>query len=304
MNAVLATIPDELHDRQKLLGGSDVAGILGISPWRTPLDVYLDKVEPRSLEPDQSKARIFARGKRMEPYVVDLLAEEEGLTIVERGRRYRDAEHPFLAAEIDAETADGRNVEIKTVSPFKAREWGEEQTDAIPVHYTAQAMHGLMVTGREVCIFGVLIGGDDFRVYQVERDEETIAAIRAREVEFWQRVQDRNPPEPTTVGDVARLFERDAGTTAEADAATLAAWNRLRELKALLKEHGAEAEQLEEQIKLAMRDAATLTFEGKPLATWKSQTSRRFNQRAFTEAHPDLAEQFKTASESRVFRLK
>lgn len=305
MNAVLATIPEANLDRRTYLGGSDVAGILGISPWRTPLDVYLDKIgAPREEENDPGRLRVLNRGKRMEPYVIDLLAEETGLEIVARGRRYIDSEHDFIAAEIDAEADSGENIEIKTVSPFKAREWGEEQTDAIPLHYTAQAMHGLMVRGAAACVFGVLIGGDDFRVYRVERDDETIEAIRAREVEFWQRVQDRNPPEPTTVGDITRLFERDAGTSVEADAETLAAWNRLRELKAILKETGAEASQLEEQIKLAMRDASTLTFDGKPLATWKSQTARRFNQRAFTEAHPDLAEQFKQASESRVFRLK
>ncbi|MFU1925134.1 YqaJ viral recombinase family protein, partial [Klebsiella pneumoniae] len=73
------------------------------------------------------------------------------LKIIGRGNRYRDQQHDFMAAEIDAEAASGENIEIKTVSPFKAKEWGEVQTDAIPVHYTAQAMHGLMVTGRQVC---------------------------------------------------------------------------------------------------------------------------------------------------------
>ncbi|WP_273685723.1 hypothetical protein, partial [Pseudomonas aeruginosa] len=71
------------------------------------------------------------------------------------------------------------------------------------------------VTGRQVCIFGVLIGGDDFRVYRVERDDETIAAIREKEVEFWGRIQRLDPPEATAVSDILRLFERDAGTSIE-----------------------------------------------------------------------------------------
>lgn len=145
-------------DRTKYLGGSDVAGILGISPWRTPLEVYLDKVQPRIKPVDPSKQKVFTRGQRMEPYVIDLLSEETGLEIIHRGNRYIHRDYGFIAAEIDAEAATGENIEIKTVSPFKAKEWGEVQTDAIPVHYTAQAMHGLMVTGKQVCVFGVLIG--------------------------------------------------------------------------------------------------------------------------------------------------
>ena len=305
MNAQLQTIEPAQHDRRKYLGGSDVAAVLGISPWRTPLDVFMDKVgAARDESPDPGRERVLNRGKRMEPYVLDLLAEETGLRITGRGNRYIDREHDFIAAEIDAEAATGENIEIKTVSPFKAREWGDEQTDAIPVHYTAQAMHGLMVTGAEVCVFGVLIGGDDFRVYRVVRDDETIAAIRAREVAFWQHVVTGVAPEPSTASDIARMFDRDAGTCVEADADTFADCQRLRALKASIKASSEEADALEERIKLAMRDAATLTFDGKLLATWKTQTARRFNQRAFTEAHPDLAEQFKTASDSRVFRIR
>ena len=302
--SALRVIHEAEPDRRKYIGGSDVAGILGISPWKTPLDVYLDKIEPRSLDPDKNKARVFARGKRMEPYVTDLLAEEMGLVIVARGNRYRDLEHDFLAAEIDAEAETGENIEIKTVSPFKAWEWGEIETDAIPVHYTAQAMHGLMVTGKQVCIFGVLIGGDDFRTYRVERDEETIAAIRMRELAFWQRLQDQNPPEAVRVTDIVRLFDKDSGEPIEADVKALAAINRMREINAITKPLEQEFSALKESVQLHMRDASTLTIDGQALATWRTQSTKRFSQSAFAEAHPDLLEQFKQVSTSRVFRLK
>lgn len=305
MNAQVAnTIAPEQHDRRKLIGGSDVAAILGISPWKTPLDVYLDKIQPRSEKPDQNKARVYSRGKRMEPYVVDLLAEESGAKIVRRGQRYRDPEFDFMAAEIDAETDRYENVEIKTVSPFKAKEWGEEQSDEVPVHYTAQVMHGLMVTGRSTCIFGVLIGADDFRIYRVLRDEETIAAMRAKEVEFWDRIVRRDPPPPSTAGDILELFERDSGRVINADESTIKAVYRMREIKELLKPLEREYEKLKERVQIYMQDAAVLAVGGIPLATWKTQTSNRFDQQAFAAAHPLLLEQFKHASESRVFRLK
>ncbi|WP_137010115.1 YqaJ viral recombinase family protein [Aquitalea aquatilis] len=291
-------------ERTKYLGGSDVAGILGISPWRTPLDVYLDKVQPRAEPLDPMRQKVLTRGQRMEPYVIDLLAEETGLEIVRRGCRYLDPEYDFIAAEIDAEAASGENIEIKTVSPFKAKEWGEEQTDAIPVHYTAQAMHGLMVTGKQRTVFGVLIGGDDFRVYQVDRDEETIAAIREQELAFWDRITNLDPPPATAVSDILRLFERDAGTSIEADVKVLDAFNLLRDLKGNVKRLESEIEVQEERIKLFMQDNTALTVMGRPVLTWKSQTTRRFDTKAFEVAHPALYEEFRKASVSRVLRIK
>ena len=292
-------------DRSRFLGGSDIAAILGISPWRTALDVYLDKVQPREESHDPSRMRVLSRGKRMEPYIVDLLSEETGLAISARNARYTDPEIPFLAAEIDAEAETGENIEIKTVSPFKAREWGEQQTDEIPIHYTAQVQHGLMVTGRRLCVLGVLIGADDFRIYRVERDDETIAAIREREIAFWrEHIEARVPPDPTTAADIKMLYGRDAGTAIEASEDVLRALNDYRNLSDQAKAISAQAEAAKERIQLFMADAAILTVGGKPAATWKSQSAKRFDQSAFKAAHPDLYEQFKATSESRVFRIR
>lgn len=293
-------------DRQKYIGGSDVAAILGISPWRSPLDVYLDKIEPRKedIELTEAKRKVLNRGTRMEPYVVDLLQEETGLEIVKRGQRYKDKELDFIAAEIDAEAASGENIEIKTVSPYKAKEWGEQQTDAIPVHYTAQAMHGLMVTGKDVCVFGVLIGGDDFRIYQVERDNETIAAIREKEIQFWECIKNLTPPEAVKVDDVLRLYGEDKGSAIEANANIIDTFNQLRELEAQGKFLKSQIEEAKERIQLFMQDSAILTIDGLPVATWKTQTANRFNQSDFKLQHPDLFNQFVKSSSSRVFRLK
>ncbi|EJG3031448.1 YqaJ viral recombinase family protein [Escherichia coli] len=293
-----------IMDRTKYIGGSDVAGILGISPWRTPLEVYLDKVQPRVKPVDTSKQKVFTRGQRMEPYVIDLLSEETGMEIVHRGNRYIHRDYDFIAAEIDAEAASGENIEIKTVSPFKAKEWGEIQTDAIPVHYTAQAMHGLMVTNKQVCVFGVLIGGDDFRIYRVERDEETIQAILEKEIAFWDRVKNLNPPEATSVSDVSLMFEKDAGTSIEADGKALALFNDLRDMKSRRKSLEEEIAISEEKLKMYMQEHSVLTLDGKPLCTWKSQISNRFDQKLFQSVHPELFEKFKTTTTQRVFRMK
>lgn len=298
-------------DRTKFLGGSDASVVLGINPWRTPLDLWRDKVQPAMPEnSDPGRMRVLERGKRMEPYVIDLLAAESGLAIVNRNRRFIDPEFSFLACEIDAEalpdqTNDLVNVEIKTVSPFKAKDWGELGSDEIPVYYTAQAQHGLMVTGRALCIFGVLIGGDDFRVYRVERDDEIIAAMRAREVAFWRdHVETLIQPPATTPGDVDSLFRRDAGTAVEATPEVMQAIRELNALQADLSATEARIEGVKSAIKAHMQDAARLTLHGRDVATWKTQSARRFDQRAFQAANAELFERFIKTTESRVFRLR
>lgn len=290
-------------DRQTYLGGSDVAAILGLSPYRTPLDVYLDKVDGR-LPDDPAKLKIFKRGTRLEPYILDMLVEETGLELVKRGERYRDRDHDFLAAEIDAEAATGENIEAKSVNQFGAKEWGTEWTDEIPVHYTAQAMHGMMINGAPRTIFPVLIGIDDFRVYKVERDEETIAGIRAKEVEFWQRIQSKEAPEATTVGDIERLFSKDYGSVVQASDDIVEAYKALKDLKKRMTLMEADAEDKAALIKLFMREHQILKFGAETLLTWKSQETTRLVPGLFRAAHPRIARKFERTTTSRVLRLK
>jgi putative phage-type endonuclease len=302
MNAMLAP---HLSATRGYIGGGNIAGILGVSPYKSPLDEYLT-ITGGEDPITEDQRRFFARRKALEPFAVDLFLDEvKGREVARVNHRYTDPEFPFIQAEIDAETDDAENIEIKSVHPLAAGDWGHADSDDIPVYVTAQAMHGLMVTDRKVCFPIAMIGFDDFRVYRIERDEETIKAMRARELEFWHKhVVPMNPPEAVTPDDVRRLYLFDSGTTVEADAEALAAINRLRDLKAQIKPLEQEFDDLKHQVQLYMRSCAVIHHDGKPLATWKTQTARRFDQSKFAEVHPALFEQFKSASESRVFRLK
>jgi putative phage-type endonuclease len=292
-------------DRTGFIGSSDAATILGISPWKTPLQLYLEKVGEAPRETEEANLKAKTRGKRLEPYIMDMLREEHGIEIIDRNVIRHDAELPFLRAEIDAErmlpSGWRGSIEAKTVHPFKLKEWGDEDTDQIPVWYTAQAMHGMMITDRDHTLFAVLIG-DDLRLYRVERDPEIIIALRQKEIDFWNNhVLARVPPPPTTVKDVLTLFAADLGSIAEADDATLACIERLRELKPVEKEIAA----LEDRIKVFMGPAATLTHQGKVLATWKEQSmGRHIDQKALSEAHPEIADLFKKERRARVLRVK
>lgn len=298
-----------MTDRAGFIGSSDAAAVLGISPWKSPYELYLEKVgeAPKQVEEQNVKAK--TRGKRLEPYIMDMLRDEHQVTITSRNVIHHDPELPYLRAEIDAEREYRApwsdkiglgSIEAKTVHPFKLREWGAEDSDQIPVWYTAQAMHGIMVTGRDHTLFAVLIG-DDLRLYRVERDPEIIKGLREKEIAFWNNhVLPRVPPPATTVKDVLHLFKSDLGTIAEADDVTFAAIERMRIIQPAIKEF----ENLKERVEVFMGPAATLTREGEILATWKAQNRTDFMEKKFKEAHPELAAQFTKAGVSRVFRLK
>lgn len=236
--------------REQFLGGSDVAGVLGLNPWATPLDIYYRKVGyPKELprpDPDPQRERMLRRGKLMEPVVVDMLKAEHPIKITKRStprkpNHHRDAEFPFLACEIDFEwtvtpamraeiealgiLVDGttQNGEVKTVHPFGAGIYGEEGTDEIPVQYACQGMHGLGVTGRQACLVPVLVGSDNLLLYHVLRDDALIKAMRARCVHFWtEHVVKRIPPPPQDLGDVHKLLRVRPETVVQADADLIA----------------------------------------------------------------------------------
>ena len=266
-------------DRTTYLGGADVAAVLGLSPWLSPFMLYQKKIGAYVEEVTPAKQTIFDRGHRWEPIVVEMLVDElrdrgHDVEIIARNQRYQDPEYPFLAAEIDLELrVDGEEVngEAKTVSPFAVKAWGDEDSDEIPIYYAAQVMHGLMIKPRRRTVIAALTGFDDKpRVHWIERDDETIAGIRARELEFWERVQTRNAPDPTVIEDVKWLYQRDGGTVLEADDDLLALWTELKSAKDEAKNAEAHTELLSTKLKIRMGDAASLIHRGKLLATWKN----------------------------------
>lgn len=299
MNAQLRNDESEVY-----IGGGNVAGILGVSPYKTPYAEYLGIIEGRAPEVDAERARFFERRKALEPFAADLFAQRTGLSIIRRNERYTHPQFDFIKAEIDFETSDGCNGEIKTVHPLAAKAWGPAGEDDCPVYVTAQSMHGLMVTGRSRCYVQALIGFDDDRVYLIERDDALIANMLERELAFWRRVQDRDPPDPMDSSDLLRMFARDAGSTLEADDEIAGVYHELVATRSQWAEADERREGLEERVKLALRDNAILAIDGVPVLTWRTQTSQRFDQKAFAAAHPDLFNEFKRASDSRVLRIR
>lgn len=309
-----ATGADE-PNRQKFLGGSDVAAVLGLSPWRTRVELWRDKITPR--DPDAPKKRVFKRGHRWEAVVAEMLVEalqELGHTveIVATNRRYVDGHHDFLACEIDFELRlngedEITNCELKTVHPFKSKEWGESFSDDTPVHYTAQVMHGLGITARRRGILAALFGADELRVYEIVRDDQTIDWMRAQAVEFWTtHVLGGVPPEPEEDSDIDVLYPHpaDPEVTVEATDEIVEAVLRMRAIAREIKAREGEYEVLEYMVKRFMGTAALLTVNGKKAITWDDRPFTRLDFEKLKEEHKDVHKACTKKGVERIFTLK
>ena len=279
------------ENRNDYLGGSDTASILSLSPWQSAFMLYQKKIGAFQEEITPAKQKIFDRGHRWEEIVVEMLVdelEEQGhdVKILARNQRYTDPDYPFLRAEIDVELLiDGEEVngEAKTVSPFAAKAWGEAGTDEIPIYYACQVMHGLMIKPRRRAVVAALTGFDDKpRIHWVDRDDDTIAIIRAKELAFWERIQTRNPPEPETLEDVSFLFKRDLGTVLEADDNILNLCQDIKRLKTDAKTLDSLISELTINLKKQIGDAATVQYAGYTICSWK-------NNKDSTKANLDKA---------------
>ena len=291
-----------LAARRQGIGGSDVAGILGLSKWKTPLEIYQDKIGEGVETPDNES---MLWGRALEPVIRQQYADRTGRVVLQPAEILHHPKHPFMLANLDGYTQDSRVLEIKTAR--SAQGWGEPGGDEIPQEYLLQVQHYMAVTTFPVADVAVLISGSDFRLYEIAADTELQEMLIEAEAEFWRRVESRTPPEPVSYADMKARFGRQSKDgIVEATPEVLAAVEKLRDVKAKLKLLESTQEDCEAIIMGALRESDTLTHKGATVATWKaSKPVQRFDSKALQAANPDLYTQFlKIGEPSRRLILK
>lgn len=311
---LLALEPQPMPDRRSFLGGSDVAAVLGLSPWRSPVDVWMEKtgrIDPAA-GVSTEKAQILLRGKKLEPYVIDMglhKLRERGhqVELLARNQRYTHPAYPWLQVEIDAEfLLDGEhiNVDAKTVTGFARSKWGEDDSEDVPMDYAAQFMTGLNVTGRRRCLVLALIGLDDVMTFWVHRDDETFDWIMRDLVTFWTvNVQQDKAPEPIRLADVRTLNPRDNGRTVEATPALAEMVERIRRLGIEARMRTAERDELKLEVARYLEGFTRLTKGGQEVATFRAHEETELDTAALRRAHPDLYALFERTKTVRVLRF-
>jgi putative phage-type endonuclease len=303
-----------LQSRRTGVGGSDIAAILGLSRYKSAVEVYQEK--RGELGASESSERMYW-GVALE----DLIAREYARrhqTRVWNRPTFRHARYEFAVANIDRavhtvgwaawDKQDGgkTGLECKTADKANALEWGEEGSDQIPVEYLLQCQWYLFVCEAERWDVALLLGGNDYREYRIARDDDLIGDLIEAAGSFWEGVQSGTPPQPKTSEDLAYLYRRDSGKTVEADSTVACAVADLKATREQIKQLTETEERQCFAVKTYMADAAVLRYHGDVLATWKTTKDKiSFEREKFAREQPDLYSQYLAAKPgARPFLLK
>ncbi len=260
------------------IGGSDVGAILGLSPYRGPVQVWAEKV--RQGKGAQTAGSLPMRlGSYLEPFVVSEYEALTGNTTRHLHETLRHPEHPELFGHIDrlATAVSHKHgtlnvvLECKTCSAFRAHEWGPAWSDQVPTEYLAQCLWYLGLTQCSEAHLAVLLGNTDFRVYHIKRDEELQMHLFEAAHRFWVgHVLNKVPPPVSTRAEAEVLYpHHEAGFAQEAVEETLEALRLHWQLQSQIDELEAQAVQAKDRIACYMGPAERLTWQGQTIATWK-----------------------------------
>ena len=277
--------------RRSGIGGSDISAILGLNPYKTPFQLWLDKTgrsEDEQRDPDAIERMHF--GNVLESVVA---AEYSARTGHKVQRINQQLQHPSLeiaVANIDRaviepgkrarwDDAAGRVLgathilECKTAHAMARHspEWGEAGSDEVPQSYWLQCMWYLGITGLPRADLAVLFGGQKFVTYTIERDDGVIADLLTEADAWWRKhITADVPPDPHSEDEARqRWASHTASKELIVDATVADAVQQLAEVKATIDELKTQEQALRNTICTAIGDAESISYQGRKLATWK-----------------------------------
>lgn len=295
---------DWLEYRKQGIGGSDAAVACGISRYKSPVELWLEKTGQL---PAQEAGEAAYWGTQLEPLVRAEFTRRTGIEVTHTMQLLQSTEHPFMLANLDGtceHTDFGPCVfEAKTASAYKAKEWD----NSIPEEYLLQIQHYMAVTGYRGAYIAALIGGNTFRWKFVERDEALIAVMIHLEAEFWGHVQDGTPPPLDGSEASARLLAEQFPASIQSqitlpDTATdlLRQYDTACEQLEVLEGKKREAENL---LKQMLGANETGTARGRVI-TWKNVTQERLDSKTLKAEHPALYQKYTNKTSYRRFSVQ
>lgn len=309
-----------LTARQTGIGGSDISAIMGVNPYATAYDVYISKTQP--VEDTAGEPAYW--GTTLEPVVATEFAKRNDLKIQNVNFMMRHPVHTFAVANIDRAVInpeisgnvrfkDGKLttdtiLEIKTASEYVAKDWGDEESDQVPDQYMCQAQWYMGVTDTQVCYMAVLIGGNKYRQYRIERNQELIDVLFEVAEDFWvNNVLVGVAPEATTLQNAKDKYPKytpDAVLDVSIEDEAVEVFNEFVELKEAEKLLKKQIEAAQTKLICTIGDNEALAIDGDIAVTYKAQVSNRFDSNSFKKDMPELAAKYVKQSASRVMRVK
>lgn len=320
---------EQLKERKSGIGGSDAAGVCGVSKYKSPVKVYLDKT---SESVEQEENPLFERGHVLEPLVRSKFTLMTAKDVKLSKNMIKADKNPFMLANVDGYLPGEKAlVEIKTAHYATKKEWGDAFTDQIPNDYLIQVQHYLTVCKMLKAYVVVLFGDEkmfkmltsfvkkcgvmevlkedlplDIVIYEVNSHGTLSQKLIEIEKSFWfDHVQKREAPKWEKMDDLMALFPQ--AQEGKKIAATEEDFDVIREiqeeervLKEITKPHEEKIEFLKAKIQARIGDAEELVdCEGKKVASWKNTARSLFDTSRFKSEMPNLYPKFLKTSQSR-----
>ena len=293
--------------RQQGIGSSDAAAAVGLSPYKSALGLWLEKTGRKAPEALADYGPVLW-GTRLEPVLATVYAEQTGRQVRRVNAVLQHPTHRFMLANLDREVRCPEQgsglLEIKTASYHSAPQW----EDGIPVAYQCQVLHQLAVTGHDWADVAVLIGGQDFRIYRLTRDDDKITDLIEREAGFWQAVTSDTPPAADGSDDAGQalqwLFPHDSGQTLDLSDSLDA--NQLFSTLLAIRQQQDSLSQYESQtrqhLQTLLGDATAAILADGRISWRKSKDREQTDVERLAHDHPELVQHYrKTITGSRRF---
>lgn len=294
---------DVTENRQNYIGGSDIAVVMGVSRYKTPMMLWAEKTGVLEIE-DISNLEHVELGTDLEQFVADTFTKRTGIKVRKAPNGYCHKDYSFMVAHIDRlVTGTDELLECKTCSAYKQDEWKD---DGIPIEYIYQVQWYLGLTNKSKGYIACLIGGQKFVYKEIDFDKELFDSMIEKAKEFWSCVKTETPPTVAAAdGDTLnKLYPTSNDTILETDNQDIEKQITLLEVvKQELKELEEKKKSLETSLKNAIKDNAGIKTTHYQV-TWKNQTSNRFDSTRFKKENEDLYKQYTKETTTRVLRTK
>lgn len=284
------------------LFSQDAAAALGLDPDKSQLELWLEKTERQTAylerDPQDDSTSAFWQSV-LEPIIAWRYSRSTGRKV----RRYsREVSHaspdlPWMVARVEREVLDDDDVQLlvcKAVGAGEVHRWQE----GVPVAMRLQVMHLLAVTGKRAADVAVLLGGQQWQIQRIERDEAGIAQLIEGERQFWHYVDtDRPPPADGSASAgkaVARLYPQDSGARCDfrQQAGLLAIYLELKVLRQALQAKQARAAELQQRLQQALGDATYGDFPHGSIRWQRAQDRTVLDVDRLLQDQPELLERY------------
>lgn len=268
---------DWLAIRKQGIGSSDAAAAVGLNPYKSQLELWMEKTnrdqDLPQIDPQDETSPAYW-GTLLEPIVAAHYTKRTGHRVRRINAVLQHPTEPWLLANIDREVLGDESVQLlecKTAGLNGARLWKE---GGVPEYVQLQVMHQLAVTGKRAADVAVLICGQELQIHRIERDESMIRNLVQLERAFWGYVvRDEAPPvDGSESADQAlrALYPRDTGKTIDlsGDGEMCTVFADLLSVRGELADAQVKEAQLKQRIQQRMGDATRATFAGGNV-TWK-----------------------------------